>query len=117
VKYFTTIGYLDQDGVVANTGYRRYNIRNNLDVTFNKVLSATLDLGGRLTNTHTPGISPDDGAYLNPFYQAVRMLPNMPMTTTDGFPTAFASNGGWINPIATVQRSGYQQPSMYTSPR
>ena len=108
VKYFTTLGILDQDGVVANTGFKRYNLRTNLDVQLNKIFSVSLDLGARQQNTSTPGISPDNTAYLNPFYQAVRMLPNMPMYAPNGLPTAHISNAGWVNPIASVEESGYQ---------
>ncbi|MDB5108936.1 MAG: TonB-dependent receptor [Mucilaginibacter sp.] len=108
VKYFSNIGYLDQDGVVANTGYKRYNIRTNLDAQLNKILSVSLDLGARMQKTTTPGISPDNTAYFNPFYQAVRALPNMPMYAANGLPTAYNSNGGYVNPIASVLQSGYQ---------
>lgn len=109
VKYFTTLGYLDQDGVVENTGFKRYNMRTNLDAELNKVLSVSLDLGARQQRTHTPGISPDNTAYLNPFYQAVRMLPNQPMYAPNGLPTAYNANAGWVNPIASVEQSGYQR--------
>lgn len=109
VKYFTSVNMLDQDGVVANTGFKRYNVRSNIDAELNKILSVSLDLGLRNQNTRTPGISPDNTAYLNPFYQAVRMLPNLPMYAPNGLPTAYNSNAGWVNPIASVDQSGYQR--------
>lgn len=108
VKYFTSLGYLDQDGVVDKTGFKRYNVRSNIDAELSKVFSVSLNLGLRQQNTTTPGISPDDDAYLNPFYQAVRMLPNLPMYAPNGMPVGYRSNAGWINPIAVVQQSGYQ---------
>ncbi|MGV3766376.1 MAG: SusC/RagA family TonB-linked outer membrane protein [Chitinophagaceae bacterium] len=109
VRYFTTAGFLDQDGIVSNTGFKRYNVRSNLDADLNDVFSFSIDLGYRQTNTNTPGISPDNTAYLNPFYQAVRMLPNMPMYAPNGLPVAYQSNAGWVNPIASVEKSGYQR--------
>lgn len=109
VKYFTSVGVLDQDGVVKNTGFKRYNVRSNLDAELNEVFSVALDLGLRQQLTNTPGISPDNTAYLNPFYQAVRMLPNMPMYAPNGLPVAYNSNAGWVNPIASVEQSGYQK--------
>ncbi len=108
VKYFTSAGMLDQDGVIENTGFKRYNVRTNLDAQLNDVFSVAVDLSLRQTNTRTPGISPDNTAYLNPFYQAVRMLPNMPEYAPNGLPTAYNSNAGWVNPLASVQQSGYQ---------
>ena len=109
IKYFTSAGFMDQNGVVENTGYKRYNVRSNLDAELNKVFSFAVDLGVRQTNSRTPGISPDDDAYLNPFYQAVRMLPNIPEYAPNGLPTAYNSNAGWVNPIASVEQSGYQR--------
>ena len=109
VKYFSSVGFLDQDGIVANTGFKRYNLRTNVDAEINSVLSVALDLSGRLQRTHTPGISPDNTAYMNPFYQAVRTLPNLPMFAQNGLPAAYNSNAGYVNPIAAVNQSGYQR--------
>ncbi|PRY51470.1 TonB-linked SusC/RagA family outer membrane protein [Arcticibacter pallidicorallinus] len=108
VKYFSNIGYLDQDGVVENTDFKRYNLRTNVDAQLNKVLSVAFDIAGRLQKTRTPGISPDNSAYMNPFYQAVRTLPNIPMYAPNGLPTAYNSNAGYVNPLASVMQSGYQ---------
>lgn len=108
VKYFTSAGLFDQDGVIENTGFKRYNVRSNLDAQLNDIFSVSVDLALRQTNTRTPGISPDNTAYLNPWYQAVRMLPNLPEYAPNGLPVAYNSNAGWVNPIASVQQSGYQ---------
>lgn len=108
VKYFSNLGYLDQDGIVENTGFKRYNLRTNVDAQINSIFSVQLDLGARMQKVNTPGISPDNSAYMNPFYQAVRTLPNMPMYAENGIPTAYQSNAGYVNPIASVEQSGYQ---------
>src|SRR5690606_28368243 len=71
-------------------------------------LSVAFDIAGRLQKTRTPGISPDNSAYMNPFYQAVRTLPNIPMYAPNGLPTAYNSNAGYVNPLASVMQSGYQ---------
>ncbi|SMD09360.1 TonB-linked outer membrane protein, SusC/RagA family [Pedobacter nyackensis] len=108
VKYFSNIGYLDQEGIVANTGFKRFNLRTNLDAQLNSILSVAFDINAQMHKTRTPGISPDNTAYMNPFYQAVRTLPNMPMYAPNGLPTAYNSNAGYVNPIASVMQSGYQ---------
>jgi TonB-linked SusC/RagA family outer membrane protein len=109
VKYFTSVGYLDQQGVVKNTNFKRYNVRTNIDAQINDVLSVALDLGLRQQMGNTPGISPDNDTYMNPFYQAVRMLPNMPMYAPNGLPVAHQAGAGWVNPVASVEKSGYQR--------
>ena len=108
VKYFSNVGYLDQDGIVANTDYKRFTLRTNVDAQINSILSVSLDISGRMQKTNQPGISPDNAAYMNPFYQAVRTLPNMPMYAPNGLPTAYNSNAGYVNPIASIMQSGYQ---------
>ncbi|MCK7558386.1 hypothetical protein MKQ70_26635 [Chitinophaga sedimenti] len=108
VKYFTTAGMLSQDGVVKNTGFKRYNVRANVQAELSELLTVGMNIAARQQQGRTPGISPDNTAYMNPFYQAVRMLPNMPMYSPDGYPVSYYSNAGWINPIASVERSGFQ---------
>lgn len=46
VKYYTFLGYLSQDGMFKgdNTGYRRFNVRSNLDVNLTSNLTFSLDL-------------------------------------------------------------------------
>jgi len=109
VRYFSSVGYLGQDGVVENTDFKRFNLRTNVDAELNSILSVAFDLNARMQNTTTPGISPDNTAYMNPFYQAVRTLPNMPMYAENGLPTAYQSNAGYVNPLAAVSQSGYQK--------
>jgi TonB-linked SusC/RagA family outer membrane protein len=109
IKFFTSVSHLDQDGVVKNTGFKRYNVRSNVSANLNKILSIDLNLMFRQQNTHTPGISPDNSSYLNPFYQAAMMLPNLPMYAPNGLYTAYRSGPGWVNPLASVEQSGYQK--------
>lgn len=109
VKYFSSIGFLDQQGVVKNTDFKRYNVRTNVDAQVNDYLSVALDLGLRQQLSNTPGIAPDNTSYMNPFYQAVRMLPNMPMYAPNGLPIAHRAGAGWVNPIAAIEKSGYQK--------
>nr|WP_295873762.1 TonB-dependent receptor [uncultured Chitinophaga sp.] len=108
VRYFSNASYLDQEGVVKGSDYKRYNVRTNLDANINKVFSVALDLGARQETRNSTGIPADDGEYMNPFYQAVRALPNIPATYND-LPTATRSNSGIVNPIAAIDNSGWQR--------
>ncbi|TJZ61924.1 TonB-dependent receptor [Sphingobacterium olei] len=109
VKYFTAIAHLDQDGVIKNTNFKRYNIRSNVETKINDYITVGVNLGLRQEQTNTPGISPDHGAFSSPFDQAVRMLPNVPMYAENGLPITYNANGGYVNPIASVEKSGYQR--------
>lgn len=108
LRYFSSLSHMDQQGVVEKTNFKRYNFRTNIEATINEYITAGVNIGLRQELTNTPGISPDNTAYANPFYQAVRMLPNMPMYAPNGLPVSYNSNAGYVNPIASVQNSGYQ---------
>jgi TonB-linked SusC/RagA family outer membrane protein len=49
-KSLLSVGYLDQEGVVINTGIKRYNFRANMDGKINKFLSAGLNIAGSHIN-------------------------------------------------------------------
>ena len=46
IRNVTTFGYLKQNGIIKNTDYSRYSLRNNMDVELNKKLSFRLDIAG-----------------------------------------------------------------------
>ena len=108
-QYFTSVSNMNQDGVIDNTDFKRYNVRTNLNSKLTDYLSVGFHVGLRNQITRTPGISPDNTAYLNPFYQAVRMLPNIPMYAENGLYTAYESGAGYVSPLASVAHSGYQR--------
>jgi TonB-linked SusC/RagA family outer membrane protein len=56
VKYFFSLGYLDQMGMMRSndTWFNRYNYRSNIDAQINKDFSVSFDLNGRFEKTHTP---------------------------------------------------------------
>jgi len=44
VRMLTTLGYVDQEGIIKNADFQRYTFRNNADVKFNDKMSMKLDL-------------------------------------------------------------------------
>lgn len=44
VKYMASLGYLNQTGILSNTGREQFNARTNLDMKINKRLSARMNL-------------------------------------------------------------------------
>lgn len=108
IRYFSNASYLNQEGVVKGSDYKRYNVRTNIDAEISKVFSVAFDIGARQETRNSTGIAADDGEYMNPFYQAVRALPNIP-AFVDGTPTATRSNSGVVNPMAVIDNSGWQR--------
>src|SRR5690606_15931941 len=97
-----------QGGVIKNTNFKRYNVRTNLSSPLTNLLSADVRLAYRVEAGKTPGLSPDNTSYMNPFYQAAMMLPNLPKYAENGVYTAHRASPGWTNPLASVENSGYQ---------
>ena len=56
VTYFISGNYLDQDGIVINSYYKRYSLRTNLDAQLSDKLKASLKVNfTRRTNNNTSG--------------------------------------------------------------
>ncbi|WP_188502369.1 SusC/RagA family TonB-linked outer membrane protein [Pontibacter amylolyticus] len=51
VKYYTSVGYQNLEGLLKNSALERYSLRTNLDFTPNKVLNFGLRFGGNYTNS------------------------------------------------------------------
>lgn len=67
-RYFVGLGYIGESGnfknnpeadYKSNLGLQRYNFRSNIDVTLSQSTTLDLEVGGYLTDLHTPGIGGD----------------------------------------------------------
>lgn len=107
-KYFVSAGYMDQQGIISNSNFKRYNLRSNLDVQVTNELKLSVDIAGRVEDRNNPGfdINPYNG--YNPITQAIRALPIIPQTY-EGLPTATGDGASTWNPIEAVNNSGFIQ--------
>jgi TonB-linked SusC/RagA family outer membrane protein len=112
-RYFAMVGYLNQDGVFkygnendeysSNTNYQRFNFRSNVDITVNPVLSAFLDMAGRIEIRHYPGRS------------AWEIFNTLTTTPSNAYPifNEDGSLGGTTsyqtNPYGLIAQSGYTE--------
>ena len=101
IRVLTSVGYFDQKGIIENSGYRRYTVRNNTDITFSKKLGMKFDLQFVNGITKEPAIG--TGNVFN---------------YMDGIPAnqlARNSNGTWgigwngLNPVAASIDGGTNQ--------
>lgn len=44
IRVMTSLGYLDQNGIIKNANFKRYNLRNNMDIRMNDRLNFRLDI-------------------------------------------------------------------------
>lgn len=68
VRYFVSLGYLNQKGLFNtfeadkknNFNYNRYNYRANVDIDITKTTQVSINLGGRLEERNTPASGEED---------------------------------------------------------
>ncbi|GGM91165.1 SusC/RagA family TonB-linked outer membrane protein [Dyadobacter beijingensis] len=83
--------YVNQKGIVNNSGFKRYVLRTNLSTQINKKLALRLNLSGAKTANHNT----DGGGAL---IEALQWAPTTPAYGADGQPT-------FADPIGSVSRS------------
>lgn len=83
--------YVNQKGIVNNSGFKRYVLRTNLTTQINKNLALRLNLSGAKTANHNT----DGGGAL---IEALQWAPTTPAYGTDGQPT-------FADPTGSVSRS------------
>ncbi len=114
VRYFVGGSFLNQDGIIDNVTFRRYNLRSNIDISLTKRLTLKLDVSGRIEKRHQPGVSAgssdptaslDNGGadygYKNIVFYAISARPTISPTTPDGTYT------GYYNPLIARDESGF----------
>lgn len=110
VRYFLMLGYLNSQGLYANTdpnrdlnsniNYDRYSFRSNVDVAISKEFTVSLDLSGRIFQKSQPNIN------INDHWKSMNSVSFFPVRTPDG---RWAGRQGQIaNPLAAVLQGGYR---------
>ena len=77
IKALLSLGYLNQDGILKESGFERFSGRANVDLTPAKWLSAGLNLSMSMTNSEGPTYSGSENS--NVWYSAQFMAPIYPV--------------------------------------
>lgn len=120
VKYFTSLGYFNQDGILSNTSYggantnpnyKRYNFRSNFDIEVAKNFQLSFNLGGQSSVNRIVGAS--SSTDFGNRYQAIiqSILENSPFVgpgiVNGHLVTGFiGQSGDTINPLVNKSGSG-----------
>lgn len=107
VKYFASVGYLDQQGIYAtkDLNFSRYNFRSNVSAKLAKYLTADIQLGGRVENRMAPY---DEDTYI--IHGITRMIPTFSPYANDDNPNYYGVTN-FQNPLARSDAdvSGYNK--------
>ncbi|MGV8137335.1 MAG: TonB-dependent receptor [Mangrovibacterium sp.] len=118
VKYFVSLGYFDQEGVINHTElvkdfdaqivYKRYNIRTNFDFNITKRLSASINISTQIENKTGSAISAKGVFYscwgTNPVDHPLLEDTGGKFVNLEG-----ALSGASVNPINYLFQNGYQK--------
>ncbi|MGI6573874.1 MAG: SusC/RagA family TonB-linked outer membrane protein [Fermentimonas sp.] len=111
-KYFVSLGYFDQGGIIDKYSFKRYNLRSNLDIKLAHGLNLGLDIGARQERRNQGYYSVSNQAWNNPITLAQRMMPITP-TEYEGLPVAAnISTSAKFNPMAFNSLTGYNNSIM-----
>nr|MBD3620628.1 SusC/RagA family TonB-linked outer membrane protein [Sunxiuqinia sp.] len=98
LNYFTSLDYINQSGILENTGYERANFRLNLDADINERIKIGSRIGAMRSNRNK---MMEEGNYserssvletalmppiLNPYDESGNLQPNLSWTGSDGTP-------------------------------
>lgn len=116
-RYYTSLGFLDQKGNIDNFGYKRYNLRSNIDSDITSRLHFKLGLSGTVASRHTPGYASGgtDGGYYEAGYlsianQTIVMHPYLPETYNGLYTSTIKKNTSLPqSPLAAIYESGYKK--------
>jgi len=129
MRYFTTVGYLYQEGVFETEKYKEYdydpqskanrvNFRSNFDIDITDNLRMFLNLSGFMQKKNDPVIVPHNDAYLNDVAGYSIVIGSLLQTpsnyhndiTPDGEVLTNSLKGGNINnvPYGMLNRTGFR---------
>lgn len=97
--YFISGNYLDQDGVINNSFYKRYTLRSNINSKLTSRISTFLNIIGSYSTAQNVDI-PADGPH-SPLAQAITWSPTVPVRDANGrYTVADPVSSVFFNPLA-----------------
>jgi TonB-linked SusC/RagA family outer membrane protein len=96
IRVMTSLGYVDQNGIINDARFQSYNLRNNMDIKMNKRLNFRLDLSGTYSRRETNPYQSNIFGFMN------SKDPLMLAQWSDGSYAPFT--GGTVNPLPMIEQ-------------
>ena len=80
LRYFSNLGYLNQEGVVSTINFKQYNVRLNVDAEVTNSTSVSVDLNGTQTRSKNPSGASGTGI----FTDVTEISPTLPLKYANG---------------------------------
>lgn len=111
-SYFSSIGYMGQDGIMRNTDFKRYNVRANIDAKLLTGMRFNINLSGRYSKKHQPGYGSEVQGWFNPVTRAYYSIPII-KNTYKGLPLGLLNGESTCSPDSGLMESGYNNIDGY----
>ena len=93
LNYYGSIGYLNDGGIVSNSGYQRYTARINVDYQAKSWMKVTSSMSYAHSDSQTASYSSTYGSSSNVFYVTNMMGPIYPLYVRDATGQIMMENG------------------------
>jgi len=102
-RYRLSLGYLDQDGIVRKTGFKKYsaNLSTNLQFLESKKLGVDVNIATSQFREELANITTDAGFRGSLIGQALQWNPTQPLRNPDG--SLYIVAGDVVNPLAAQE--------------
>ena len=110
--YYSSVGYMNQDGIMKNTGFKRYNVRANINAAPLSGMRYNINISGRHSRTHSPGYNINAQDYFSPIQRAYYSIPLI-KNTYNNLPLGLLNGGSVLSPDSALNNSGYRDTQAY----
>ena len=117
VKYYASLGLMNEDGILRNTDYSRYNVRASIDADLAQNLKLTMNIAGNYSDRHWPGLNFKSQSEFSPITQAYYAVPCVAAEYTnpdtgETYPLGY-TNGTYTYNSGAALDTGYQNQVSY----
>lgn len=112
LKHYTSVGFMDQEGILKSTDYNRINIRSNIEANLAEGLSLTLNVAGNTSEQNLPGYDISPVYEFSPITAAYYSLPIL-ATTYEGLPLTYNHGTYYRAALSSLTESGYKKTRRY----
>jgi len=105
VRYYFSGSYINQDGVLLNSGYKNYSARANLEVNASQRLKIGINLSPSYSETRAPGAEGKDNILMKMYTMAPIVEDTAGLETGAGLNNVYGWSSSSISPVAYLNNT------------